>query len=35
MDEVMRRPGAFGPKVEPPADADAQTKLLTFLGRQV
>ncbi len=35
MDEHMRAPGAFGPKVEPPPDADAQTRLLCFLGRQV
>jgi uncharacterized protein (TIGR03086 family) len=35
MDEAMRGPGAFGPKVEPPAGADEQTRLLCFLGRQV
>ena len=35
MDEQMRQPGAFGPKVEPPAGADEQTQLLCFLGRQV
>ncbi len=35
MDEAIRAPGAFGPKIEPPADADAQTKLLCFVGRQV
>jgi uncharacterized protein (TIGR03086 family) len=35
MDEQMRQPGAFGPKVEPPPGADDQTKLLCFLGRQV
>ena len=35
MDEKMRGPGAFGPKLEPPAGADEQTKLLAFLGRQV
>lgn len=35
MDEQMRGPGAFGPKVEPPADADEQTRFLSFLGRQV
>jgi uncharacterized protein (TIGR03086 family) len=32
--EAMRGPKAFGPAVEPPPDADAQTKLLAFLGRQ-
>ena len=35
MDEQMRQPGAFGPKVEPPAGADEQTQLLCFLGRHV
>lgn len=35
MDDALRAPGAFGPKVEPPADADEQTRLLCFLGRQV
>jgi uncharacterized protein (TIGR03086 family) len=35
MDDKMRGPGAFGPKVEPPEGADDQTKLLCFLGRHV
>lgn len=35
MDDMLRAPGAFGPKVEPPAGADEQTQLLCFLGRQV
>jgi uncharacterized protein (TIGR03086 family) len=35
MDAMIRRPGFFGPKVDCPEDADAQTRLLTFLGRQV
>jgi uncharacterized protein (TIGR03086 family) len=35
MDDRMRGPGAFGPKVEPPPGADAQTQLLCFLGRRV
>jgi uncharacterized protein (TIGR03086 family) len=35
MDEAIRAPGAFGPKVEPPPGADEQTTLLCFLGRQV
>jgi uncharacterized protein (TIGR03086 family) len=35
MDDFIRGPGIFGPKVEPPADADEQTKLLCFLGRPV
>ena len=35
MDEQMRGPGAFGPKIAPPPGADAQTELLCFLGRRV
>jgi uncharacterized protein (TIGR03086 family) len=35
MDEALRAPGAFGPKVEPPPAADEQTRLLCFLGRDV
>jgi len=35
MDDKMRGPGAFGPKVDPPAGADEQTELLCFLGRHV
>jgi uncharacterized protein (TIGR03086 family) len=35
MDEIMRESGAFGPKLEPPAGADEQTRLLAFLGRAV
>jgi hypothetical protein len=31
----MRGPGAFGPAIDPPADADEQTRLLAFLGRRV
>jgi uncharacterized protein (TIGR03086 family) len=34
MDEMLRRPGVFGPKIEPPADADEQTQFLCFLGRR-
>lgn len=34
-DEQIRLPGAFGGKVETAADADAQTRLLNFLGRTV
>lgn len=33
LDEMIRAPGVFGPKVEPPTGADAQTKLMCFLGR--
>jgi uncharacterized protein (TIGR03086 family) len=35
MDAMIRRPGVFGPKVEPPAGADQQTEFLCFLGRRV
>ena len=35
MDDNIRVPGAFGPKVEPPEGADLQTQFLCFLGRQV
>lgn len=35
MDDAIRAPGAFGPKVEPPEGADEQTRLLCFLGRAV
>ena len=34
MDDQIRQPGAFGPKVAPPADADIQTQFLDFLGRE-
>lgn len=34
MDAMIRRPGVFGPKLEPPAGADEQTQLLYFLGRR-
>lgn len=33
IDEAIRRPGGFGPKLEPPPGADAQTRLLAFAGR--
>jgi uncharacterized protein (TIGR03086 family) len=33
--EAARQPGAFGPAVEPPPDADEQTKLLAYTGRRV
>jgi uncharacterized protein (TIGR03086 family) len=35
MDAMIRQPGVFGPKVEPPAGADLQTEFLCFLGRAV
>jgi uncharacterized protein (TIGR03086 family) len=33
-EKMMRSPGAFGPAVEPPPDADDQARLLAFLGRR-
>ena len=33
IDDVIRRPGAFGPKLDPPPGADAQATLLAFTGR--
>ena len=34
-DEVLRSPGMMGAAIKPPTGADAQTKLLNFLGRAV
>ena len=33
IDEAMRGPRGFAPKITPPAGADEQTKLLNFCGR--
>ena len=33
-DEALRVGGQYGPKVDVPADADPQTRLLAFLGRR-
>jgi uncharacterized protein (TIGR03086 family) len=33
LDDVLRRSGQFGPRVTVPEDADAQTRLLAFIGR--
>jgi uncharacterized protein (TIGR03086 family) len=33
MDAMIRQPNVFGPKLEPPLDADLQTEFLYFLGR--
>ena len=33
MDEALRQSGQYGPRVDVPDDADAQTKLLAFIGR--
>ncbi len=35
IDALIRAPGFFGSKLEPAADADAQDKLLAFVGRRV
>jgi uncharacterized protein (TIGR03086 family) len=34
MDEMIRQPNVFGPKLEPPSGADLQTEFLYFLGRR-
>ncbi|MBV8303729.1 MAG: TIGR03086 family protein [Acidimicrobiia bacterium] len=34
MGDAMRSPGAFGPAVEPPAEASEQQQVLAFLGRR-
>jgi uncharacterized protein (TIGR03086 family) len=34
MDEALRQPWAFGPKITPPPGADVQTEFLCFVGRQ-
>ena len=33
LDEMLRASGQYGPKVEVPADADEQTRLIAFTGR--
>jgi uncharacterized protein (TIGR03086 family) len=33
MDEMLRQSGHYGPRVRVPDDADEQTKLLAFIGR--
>jgi uncharacterized protein (TIGR03086 family) len=35
IDAMIRMPGVFGPKVEPPAGADTTIKLMCFTGRTV
>jgi uncharacterized protein (TIGR03086 family) len=35
IDEAIRRPGGFAPKIEPTPDADEQTRFLNFCGREV
>jgi uncharacterized protein (TIGR03086 family) len=34
VDELLRNSGHFGPRVAVPDDADEQTKLIAFTGRQ-
>jgi uncharacterized protein (TIGR03086 family) len=34
MDEALRASGHYGPRVEVPADADEQTRLIAFTGRR-
>ena len=34
LDEVLRHSGQYGPRVEVSEDADAQTRLLAFIGRK-
>jgi uncharacterized protein (TIGR03086 family) len=34
MDQVLRESGQFGARVDVPADADEQTKLIAFTGRR-
>ncbi|MBA3399565.1 MAG: TIGR03086 family protein [Acidimicrobiia bacterium] len=33
IDEALRASGQYGPKIDVPADADVQTRLLAFIGR--
>jgi hypothetical protein len=32
-DEMLRASGQYGPRVEVPAGADEQTRLIAFMGR--
>jgi hypothetical protein len=34
LGDTLRSEGVCGPALEPPADADEQTRLLAFLGRR-
>ena len=33
LDELLRKSGQYGPRVEVPDDADVQTRMLAFIGR--
>ena len=35
LDDLLRSSGQYGPKVEVPDDADVQTRMLAFIGRDV
>jgi uncharacterized protein (TIGR03086 family) len=35
IDDAIRRPGGFAPKIEPAPEADEQTRFLNFCGRAV
>jgi uncharacterized protein (TIGR03086 family) len=34
IDDLLRQSGQYGPRVEVPGDADEQTRLIAFTGRQ-
>lgn len=34
LDEILRQSGQYGPRVAVPDDADEQTRLIAFIGRQ-
>jgi hypothetical protein len=34
VDAILRQSGHYGPKIEVATDADVQTRLIAFLGRQ-
>jgi hypothetical protein len=34
LDAVLRSSGQYGPRVDVPPDADEQTRLIAFTGRQ-
>ena len=33
IDDLLRKSGQYGPRVEVPDDADVQTRMLAFIGR--
>ena len=34
LDDLLRKSGQYGPRVQVPDDADVQTRMLAFIGRQ-